>query len=304
MNSAEHNFTNPNALVSPEQAELINAHYSVELYTGTHGHAHDPSLDSRDNYYGKPSPLEYGEAAGVVGGMTPGRDTLLVEHSGFTESYDMAGSNTDNPLAHTMGSYLDTLAEDRRATGAVDAFQYALMKARAKGVQTLSADLDATGLAEAAAEQGMSADEYHTGSAADPRVVAVDGKREAAAAKRLFDHALSNIPEGMPVGSTTESKPRLVLLFGGNHSESLGQLFADNGVNVAAHAMKSDQEQRANEIRQAEQARRQAAAPKLSGAAMRGVSGLSGGFGTGRSRLRSGAVDRTMFRKGPDQPTG
>jgi len=173
-----------NDQLSTADAERINSSINIIGFAGAHGNG--------DGF--KPTDKQYQEMADIVAGLDAKRgDVLFVEGCGY-----------DTPVVSYPFSsgQLTAIAQELRSRRNISAFDYAEMLAVAKGVPTVTADMDAVHWGDFNAVSGGS----RSRTRQDERRL-----RERQAANTVKDSALAALP------GLTDEKPTYALLFGGFH---------------------------------------------------------------------------------------
>jgi hypothetical protein len=271
------------SLLTADQARRVNEHFDIELYFGRHGfgmqHVAGDTLPSHI----LPTQLEYEEAARIIDGLQEG-DTLLLEGRGFdrnppdpitTRALLEAYEVMSRPVPESVHT---TLAEAFRSIGYLainmaaaakysasienlanaqtlregylgDAWLYAHFLAAAKGVRIRYADYDKYLDDRAAERNGISRSEQvtSTDTSAQLQYLRDLRGREKVARNTAKDVALEDLPpEDTP--PPRGRKPKLAVLYGAFHKDTMIQGFHDMNLDVTAHDMaQSSPEERMRE---------------------------------------------------------
>ena len=236
----------------------VNRTFDIQLVFGRHGFGY-----TEDNYHHAvlqaPTQAEYQQMDAVIGDMEPG-DVLLAEgigHLYVTQERrrivdPLAGMPKDarQLVDDQRRQDASTQAAEKRRRHMIELWAYGEKLATARGgIDIVTADVDR--LYDYKLAQLFGRTSWQIVSGQDPAEGAlrdmVHRDRERMARNTLKDVALSRLDTVQ--GSEGDRKPRLVLLFGRGHKESLTQLFDEMGLRYRAHdIISSSDQERAAEV--------------------------------------------------------
>lgn len=242
-----------NDALTVRQSELINRHYQIDIYVGTHG-AFDVETGKQDTL-----DSEYDAAAAVVEGMKEG-DTLFLEGTNFYEPFEsplpqepkddfgrgvmetmsaLGGVDYMSKIRDVRQAHLDWLNEQRRLRQ-IDPWSYAGHLALRKGISVVRADYDAF---ETQKAKGVGYNDPTKNSYAGEDGVHVNGRfygdRENKSRNVMKDYALEHMSWQAPA---PDDKPRLVMLYGRAHKEGLKRAYDELRLEATIHDLPNDPE--------------------------------------------------------------
>ncbi len=270
------------SLLTAEQARRINQHYEIVVAVGRHGFGILNKPPGLSHVKSLPTQREFDSAGNLVEGLDEG-DTLFVEERGFSHqpaemptweelmeyaaTFDAVANGPELPMGAkeaagalmTLGRVIvaassvfklrKTVHDSQQAQAVrqeylASAWTYASLLAGARGVRVRHADYDLFN--DIAASRQLGKDRMQQMMSDDMegylQFLRICRQRELVARNAIKDWALENLPpEGAP--PPQGRKPKLVLLFGAAHKDSLIQAFKDMGLEVTVNDLEQSSEE-------------------------------------------------------------
>lgn len=227
-------------ILSPEEAEHLNATYDFALYLGAHKDEAAPNV----SFYLRVNKTDYEQIDQMVGSLQPG-DALFVENLGYTKGEERLTAELieerlrDREDAAEVRTKLRGTLDELRQTYQINAWDYAIHLAALEGVHTEYVDLD-----EIAREAVVPAGDISTLRALKrspnptdrENIAKMDQLREEAAFATVLDWARTS-PAATNPPLQGARKTRAVMLYGRGHKNGLEELFATSGLQCTTNML-------------------------------------------------------------------